>query len=522
MPKLDQDRRNFLKSVAATAAVASPMIGAMAKPPKSASFDPSFGTASEAMAAMSKGRISSRELTAHVFARIQQYNPKINAFITLCEEQAMQEAARADEARAHGKTQGKLHGLPILVKDAWETRGVRTTFGNKETEHNVPQEDAAVVERLKAAGAIIVGKTSLPPNADDVQTYNEIIGTTNNPWDLTRTAGGSTGGGAAALATGMGFLEIGTDLGGSIRIPASFCGVYGHKSSVGVVPLRGNFGSSPPDVQLPDEVIVAGPLARSAQDLALELGVIGGPDGDDATAYVWRPPPPRKPRLRDYKIGFVLDDPFCPVEPDVRQVLEDAVAALRSAGVQMVEGWPEGYDPMSAVFGRIYFYLALSSIWLSDKEFQAMVDAIAKGKGDPISNSYATRHRDWLQQSSLLLKRRAQWQTYFKSFDAFLMPVIFLAAFPHNFTLPYDRSSWLTRRLQTSTGERPYADTTNWIATPTYLGLPATSAPVGLTKSGLPVGLQIMGPYLEDATAIDIAAKLAEIHGGFVPPPGFA
>ncbi|HXZ69160.1 MAG TPA: amidase family protein, partial [Alphaproteobacteria bacterium] len=267
---------------------------------------------------------------------------------------------------------------------------------------------------------------------------------------------------------------------------------------------------------------VAGPLARSAEDLRLALGIVGGPDGDDATAYSWHLPALRKSKLTDYKIGYVLDDPLCPVEPEVKDVLENAVASLRRAGVQLAEGWPDGYDLRFAVFGRIYFYLAMSSRWLGDKEFKGMVDAIAKGKGDPLSASYATRHRDWLQQKALLLERRALWQTYFKSFDAFLMPVIFTAAFPHNFKLPYDRSSWLTRTLHTSTGDRPYVDTTSWITTPTYLGLPATSAPVGLTKSGLPVGLQIMGPYLEDATPIDLAAKLAEIHGGFVAPPGYA
>ena len=226
-------RRKFLKS-ATSATIAFPFISRLPRADAQAKkFDPDFGEASRAVEAMRTGVISSRELTGHVFKRIHKYNPKINAFITLIENQAMEQAKKADDARAAGRASGKLHGLPILVKDSFATEGIRTTCGSKTLENYVPKADAIVVARLRAAGAIIVGKTNLPEFAADWQSYNQIAGVTNNPWDVTRTPGGSTGGGAAALAAGLGFLEIGSDIGGSIRIPSHFCGLFGHKPTPG-------------------------------------------------------------------------------------------------------------------------------------------------------------------------------------------------------------------------------------------------------------------------------------------------
>ena len=192
-----------------------------------------------------KGVISSRELLDTTFGRIKKYNPRLNAFVTLMEEQASERGRLADEQRAAGKIWGPLHGLPIVIKDAFETAGVRTTSGSKTLEKYVPKEDAAAVARLKKAGAIVVGKTNMPEFAGDLQSYNEIVGTANNPWDIKRTPGGSTGGGAACIAAGMGFLELGSDIGGSIRTPCHFCGIYGHKPTLNVVPMEGHIPPPP-------------------------------------------------------------------------------------------------------------------------------------------------------------------------------------------------------------------------------------------------------------------------------------
>ena len=320
-----------------------------AKPgPAARHFDPSFGTACEALQAIREGVISSTELLAHTFARIEKYDSRIHAFITMNEDEARTLAREADAALAQGTSWGPLHGLPILIKDSFATAGLRTTSGSKMLRTNVPVEDAVAVARLKKAGAIIVGKTNLPEFAGDMQSFNEIAETTNNPWDLSRTPGGSTGGGAAALAAGFGFMELGSDIGGSIRIPSHFCGVYGHKPTLNLVSLIGHIPPLPGEWSPEQDLGVAGPMARSARDLRLELEVIAGPASEEVQAYRWVIPAARGARLKDYRIGYVSDDPFCPVSPEVKESLVQAIESLRRAGADLTEGWPEGYDPGKA------------------------------------------------------------------------------------------------------------------------------------------------------------------------------
>jgi amidase len=509
-------RRSFLKS-AATAAVAAPFIARLPRADaQTKKFDPNFGSAAQAMRAMQGGVISSREQTQHVFDRIKKYNPKINAFITLVEDRAMEQARKADDLRAAKKATGKLHGLPVLVKDSFATAGIKTTSGSKMFENYVPKEDAVVAARLKAAGAIIVGKTNLPEFAGDWQSYNQIAGATNNPWDVTRTPGGSTGGGAAALAAGLGFLEIGSDIGGSIRIPSHFCGLFGHKPTLDVVPLNGHI-PPPPGVFSPSELPVAGPLARSAEDLLLELDVIAGPVAAEAVAYRWSLPKPRKTKLSEYRIGFLIDDPFCPVDSQMKTVLAAAVEALRKKGVTLVEGWPKGVYPNAIHDNYMFLLSAIINAETPATGLKQMEEAAKSGVKDPWVLGALASHRDWTIQQERRHRTRAVWHEYFKEFDAFLSPVDFIPAFPHNNTNP----DILARKLATTEGEREYRDQTRWICFATLTGCPATVAPVGRTGSGLPVGIQIMGPYLEDGTTIDIAWKLGELLGGFTPPNGF-
>jgi amidase len=382
-------------------------------------------------------------------------------------------------------------------------------------ENYAPKEDAVVVARLKAAGAIIIGKTNVPEFASDWQSYNQVSGTSNNPWDVARTPGGSTGGGAAALAAGFGFLEIGSDIGGSIRIPSHFCGLYGHKPTIDVVPLRGHI-PPPPGVLTPAELPVAGPLARSAEDLKLELQVVAGPVPEEAIAYRWNLPAPRKTKLSEYRIGYLIDDPFCKVDSTVKETLANAIEAMRKKGAQLTEGWPAGVDPHRQFENYFMVLSAIMNEGLPEAVIKGMQEAVAKGADDLWLRGATLPHRDWLKQSNLRLKARAVWQEYFKTHDAFLTPVGFVPAFPHN-----HQGAPISRKLMTTEGERDYTDLARWITFATLTGCPATVAPVGRTKSGLPVGIQIMGPYLEDATPIDIAGKLVDVTGGFVAPPGF-
>jgi amidase len=483
---------------------------------RDASFDPIYGTATEAVAAIRSGTISSRELVELAYQRTKKHNPTINAFITLREEDALQEAKQADEALIKGRSLGPLHGLPIVVKDLNSTAGIRTTFGSKWYKNYVPTEDAPPVARLRHAGAIIIGKTSLPSFGDDYQTHNEIVGLTRNPWDPARSPGGSTGGGAAALAAGIGFLELGSDLGGSIRNPAHFCGIYGHKPTFDLVP---RIGPRPPGFPIAswDNLWVKGPLARSAQDLQLELEVVGGPVSSEAIAYEWKVPPPRGARLKDHRIGFVLTDPFCPPSSEVAAVISRAVDAIRSHGVRVDEGWPKGID-FPKVF-EDYFFLLVNSAYQKEAERAKRIDRL-KGNDDYYSllatQAYAASYQQWRVRDGARAEVRAVWREYFRDHDAFIMPANFCAAFPH--TLAED---WSLRAIETNDGKRAYLDLVRWMTMPTLSGCPATVAPVGQTPEGLPVGIQIMGPYLEDATSIHIASQIADVVGGFVPPPGY-
>ena len=481
--------------------------------------DLAFVSALEAARAIEKGEVSSLELTKHILDRIEKYNPTLNAVVTILKDDALNRARAADDALAKGELWGPLHGVPCTVKDTIEIANVLTTAGAPELATHIPKRHADVVERLLGAGAVIIGHTNVPIMAGDWQSYNKVFGTTNNPWDHTRTPGGSTGGGAAALAAGLSYLSLGSDIGGSIRIPANFCGVYGHKPSLNVVPMRGHI-PPPPEVLIPPEdLAVIGPLARSAADLKLTLKIIGGPDTADAIAYSWNLPPSRGTRLSDYRIGYILDDTLCPVTSDVKEVLIQAVKKLRKTGVKLEEGWPSGVNPSDQ--HEIYRFL-LSSTYASElqtKHLKKFREIAARKDGSEearLAWAWTAPHKYFQAISSARMAARAIWQDYFRTHDVFLLPTAFTSAFPHDHSTPFEK-----RRLFTLDGPRPYYDLSFWISFATLAGLPATTAPIGLTKDGLPVNIQIVGPYLEDATTIDFAGQLADIIGEFQPPKGY-
>jgi amidase len=478
-----------------------------------------FASALEAASAILKREVSSLELTQELIDRIDRFNPAINAIVTLTREAALERARAADQALARGEVWGPFHGVPITIKDTYEVQGVRSTAGAPQYADHIPERDATVVTRMRAAGAVILGKTNTPTMAADVQTYNDVFGQTNNPWNPDLTCGGSTGGGAAALAAGLTYLSMGSDIGGSIRTPAGFCGVYGHKPTIDVVSREGHIPPPIADRPVPPATLaVAGPLARSAADLRAALQIVGGPDSPHSIAYQWTLPPARKKALSEYKIGYVMDDPLCPVVPEVRAVHENAIDALRKAGADLHEGWPVGVDPNDQY--RTYFYLLMAQV--AEHLPPEQVDFLRRAAGTGAESMLALRSKAWSdthvgfkEAEHKRMAARQLWQSYFQDFDAFLMPVTFVPAFPH------DHSRIEFRMLNTSLGRRTYLDLFFWISFASLTGLPATSAPVGRTPDGLPVALQIVGPFLEDATPIDIAERLAGLIGGFTPPPGY-
>jgi amidase len=448
------------------------------------------------VARMLRGReLSSRELTEAQLARIEAVNPGLNAVVELRGEQALAEAAAADDATARGGQLGPLHGLPMTIKDSFDVAGLHTTWGNPAFRDHVASADATVVRRLRRAGAVVVGKTNVAFMLGDFgQTANELFGATANPWDPARTPGGSSGGAAAAVAAGMSFLEYGSDLVGSIRIPASYCGVYGLRPSVGVVPLTGFQPPGPPAGPSEMRYLSAvGPLGRSAQDLRTALAVTAGPEAPAARAYDWRLAPPRHTRLAGARVGVVLDHDHAPVSGEVGPVLSDTVDALARAGAKIAEGWPDGVDPVAQAesFGfhvRLFF-------------------AYEQPGGDlpPLAEAFDHERRR--------MAARAAWARYFDDVDVFLCPATFSPAFPH------DPRPFEARTIATPGGDRPYADQAFWVAQASLPGLPALSAPAGWTPGRLPVGIQVVGPLFEDGTAISFAGLLGEVTGGYQPPP---
>ncbi|MFB3924281.1 MAG: amidase [Terriglobia bacterium] len=511
-------RRGFLAGGAALAGATALNAGRASAEP--AAPDLPFATALEVARAIRGRKVSSVEITRLMLSRIERLNPKINAVVTVTAEDALKRARAADEAWARGEWWGPFHGVPCTIKDTFEVAGVRTTSGSVSLTDYVPKRDADVVARYRAAGAVILGKTNVPEFAGDWQSNNDVFGTTNNPWDLTRTPGGSSGGEAAALAAGLTYLCVGSDIGGSIRVPAHFCGVYGHKPTLNVVSREGHIPplpGSPP--QGPTDLPVAGPMARSAADLQAALEVLGGPTAEDSIAYRWSLPPARGTRLADYRIGFVLDDPHCRLSSDVAKVHAQAIERLRKAGARLEEGWPDGVDP-AAQF-ETYRYL-LDSFFAfrmrDDQEEELRKRAMNQdGSQEAFEARVLTAPHKYFQAAvRQRMAARAVWQGYFRTHDAFLLPTAFVPAFPHDHSQPQAK-----RTLATPEGPRPYMDLLFWMTFATLTGLPATVAPVGLTTAGLPVGIQILGPYLEDATPIDLAGKLADVTGGFLPPKGY-
>jgi amidase len=453
------------------------------------------GSASQVVELLRRREVSSRELTERVLERIDRLNPRLNAVVEVRAEAALKDADVSDGAITAG-SRGPLLGVPMTVKEALDVTGMRTTWGNPAFKDYVADTDAMVVRRLRNAGAVIVGKTNVAAMLGDfAQTANDVYGVTNNPWDTDRTPGGSSGGAAAATAAGMAFVEYGSDLVGSIRIPASFCGVYGLRPSVGIVPLTGFQPPGPPAIPNDMTYLPAlGPLGRSAADLRVALTATAGPEGAAANAYTWRLAAARHSRLDEFRVGVVLDSSQAPVTSEVGAALSDAVDALARSGVDIVEGWPQGVDP-AEVADSFGFHLGLF---------------FAYQQAEQATGTLATS----LEHEHRRMAIRAAWDRYFTHVDAFLCPTNFTAAFPH------DRRPFEQRTVPTSQGEQPYSNQPFWTSQASLPGLPALTAPIGTTADGIPVGAQIIGPLYEDDTPLTFAELLADEIGGYQRPPG--
>jgi amidase len=469
------------------------------------------------VAALARREVCSRELLEHYLDRIERIGAPINAVVTLDTDRARACADKADRATARGESWGPLHGLPVTVKDCLETAGLRTTAGAPEYADHVPDRDADAVARLRAAGAVLFGKTNVPAYAADCQTYNPIFGTTKNPWDLSRAVGGSSGGSAAAIAAGLTALELGSDLGGSIRFPAGYCGVYGLRPSVGLVPTRGHV-PGPPGSLSTIELATVGPLARSSADLGLALGVLAGPDAAHATAWRLALPPPRAGSLAGYRVAAWLDDEFCPVDTEVLRVLGNVVGAVRAAGAAVDDDARP--CPLRDAERLVQQLIQGAFSVAYPAEHYARLQCVAESAA-PGDDTPRTRHarnvtatlRDHGTAREAQAQLRSRCAAFFTRFDVLVCPITPTVAIPHDHDPDVD-----ARRITVNGRSRPYGDQIPWASLSGLCGLPAAVVPAGLTRDGLPVGLQVIGPFLEDRTVIDVAGRIGELVGPLVPP----
>ena len=481
-----------------------------------------YRTASDLVGLLQARQVSAIELADRAIARIEGHDGKLNAVVVRDFERARAAAADADKALARGERRPLL-GVPMTVKESHNVAGLPTTWGIPGTERIPVREDAVAVARLKAAGAIVLGKTNVPLMLADMQSYNAIYGTTNNPWDLGRTPGGSSGGGAAALAAGYVSLELGSDFGGSLRVPPNFCGVFGHKPTHLVVPTRGQVPPGTPSLSVPvrADLAVAGPMARSAGDLALALDVIAGPDDADALAYKLALPPPRHTDLRDFRVLLVDDHPLLPTAGIVRSALGKIADRLAESGVALARTNP--LLPDLAVVGRVFTQLLMASFGadLPDDIYARLQSAATTLPPADVGlramrlRGSVMTHREWIRTDRIRTGIADRWRRLFREWDVVLCPVMPTPTFVH------DHSDINGRRISIDGTEIPYGDQTMWNGIATLAGLPATTMPIGLSDEGLPIGMQIIGPYLEDRTTIAFAELLEREFGGFVAPPAF-
>jgi amidase len=463
------------------------------------------------------------ELLRLILGRVERINPRLNMIVALDPDGALKAAQLADSMS--GRARGPLHGLPMTIKDAWEVAGMTATCGFPALAAHRPERDADAVARLRAAGAIPYGKTNVPTGAGDHQSYNPLYGRSNNPWNIERTVGGSSGGAAAAVATGVSALELGSDIGGSIRCPAHFCGVYGHKPSYGIVPMRGHI-PPPPGGLYTIELGVAGPLARSARDLELALEILMAPSELERDAWSIRMPAARHNRLRDFRVALWADAKGFAVDARCLAAMEAYVDDLRGLGVAVDAAARPDLNPHDTHALYIAMLFSIFSAGMPEEALRQFADA-AVGL-PPDDQSYPSRVARAIKLSHIdfmhLAERRERlfrvWKKFFERYDVLLCPIMPTVAFPHDTT--GDELGHVAQYKRTTLVDgvpRPYMDGLQWPGLVTVANLPATAVPTGRFIDGLPMGLQVVGPYLEDRTTLRFAQLAEEALGGFVPPP---
>ena len=465
-------------------------------------------------------RIGCLELLDYFWERTRRFNPKLNAIVVDDFDRARTRARAADEAMARGEIWGPLHGLPITVKESFDIVGLPTTWGVPELKDNCPSTNAVAVDRLLEAGAIIFAKTNVPTLLANWQTFNPIYGSTNNPWNPSLSPGGSSGGSAAALAAGLTSLECGSDIGGSIRNPAHYCGVYGHKCSYGIIPMNGQLY---PGNVAPVDFFVTGPMARSAADLEAALSIMAGPDSLDGVGWQLRLPPPKHTKLSEHRIALILDNSNSHVDHQVQGQLSALGDHLSRSGATVSDSARPDLDLTELNDLYVHLLRAATSRTQTMATFEHNLQAARSLDQDDRSyfakmvRGNTSYHKDWLELDERRHRMRRKWFNFFRDVDILLCPAAASAAQPHD-----QLGERFRRSIVVDDARLPATDQLFWAGIATFAGLPATVAPIGSTSSGLPVGVQVIAAGYHDYACINFAKLLEKEYYAFVPPPGYA
>ena len=476
-----------------------------------------FQSATQIARQIADGSLGAREALEHFLDRVDRLNPSINAVILQDRPAARARADAADAARASGQALGPLHGVPMTVKESYDLAGHPSTWGIPALRDNIAGADALAVQRLAAAGANVFGKTNVPIRLADFQSYNEVYGTTDNPWRQGRTPGGSSGGSAAALAAGLTGLEIGSDIGGSIRNPAHYCGVFGHKGSWDLMPMRGHALGG---VLTPTDISVIGPLARSAQDLETAVRLMAPPDAMQARGFKLDLPGLDSPTSA-LRIAVWHDDAMCPVSAAVRGRVDAVAAALAGQGARVDDAARPGFSAEQSHHTYMALLHSAMSARVPDAEFSAMVakaDALAPADRSPaamVLRAQTMRARDWQRLNEARTQIRWAWQRFFEQVDFVIAPIMSTTAFAH------DHAPFGQRSIDVDGSAQPYFNQIFWAGLAGVAYLPATVIPGGCGPDGLPIGVQIIGPAHGDLRTIQLAQRLEAMGFAFTPPPGW-
>ena len=466
-----------------------------------------------------QGKVTASALLEECLGQHERHNGRLNAVVVTDIPRARKAAAAADRRLKQGKPRGPFDGVPMTAKESFDWTGTPSTWGDPRFKDNIASTDAVAVTRLTEAGAILYGKTNVPLMLADWQSFNAIYGTTNNPWDVTRSPGGSSGGSAVALATGMSALEIGSDIGASIRNPAHYCGVYGHKPTYGIVPYQGHL--LPGTVQ-PGDITVAGPLARSARDLATMLKILAGPTGPEGRGYRLALPPAPQKSLKDFRVAVMVTDEQSEVDLPLQDLLGQLTQFLGKRVKRLSTTARPGFSTKEAMDVYIALLRSATSRRQTDAEFAANATKVAAS--DPRDDSYLTKmlrayvlpHRDWLKYNERRHQMRLLWDQFFDDWDVMICPAAVSAAFPHD-----QKGERHERAIMVNGKPVPTTDQLFWAGYSGGFYLPSTVAPMGLTPQGLPCGVQIITRQYGDYASIRFAELLEKEYCGFVPPPSY-